>query len=45
MLTHAANQMREIEDFINANSIPKEHIVNIFQSQDGTFMVVYFVEE
>ena len=45
MLTHAANDMREITKFINANNIPKEHIVNIFQSNDGTFMVVYFSEE
>ena len=45
MLTHAANKMREIEEFINANNIPKEHIVNIFQSQDGTFMVIYFGED
>ena len=45
MLTHAANDMREITTFINENSIPKERIVNIFQSNDGTFMVIYFVED
>ena len=45
MLTHAANKMREIEEFINENAIPKERIVNIFQSNDGTYMVIYFVED
>lgn len=45
MLTQAANDMREINDFVNRNNIEKEHIVNIFQSKDGTYMLVYFVEE
>ena len=45
MLTEAANDMREINDFVNKNAIPREHIVNIFQSKDGTFMLVYYAED
>lgn len=45
MLTHAANDMREINNFVNRNGIPKENIVNIFQSKDGVYMLVYFAEE
>ncbi len=45
MLTKAANDMRAINDFVNEMNIPQEHIVNIFQSKDGVFMLVYFEEE
>ncbi len=45
MLTQAANDMREINNFVNQNGIPQENIVNIFQSKDGVYMLVYFVEE
>lgn len=45
MLTHAANDMREINNFVNQEGILQENIVNIFQSKDGTYMLVYFAEE
>lgn len=45
MYTKAANDLREINDFVNDMHIPKEHIVNIFQSNDGVYMLVYFEEE
>jgi hypothetical protein len=45
MFTKAANNMREINDFVNQMNIPKEHIVNIFQSKDGLYTLVYFAEE
>ena len=45
MLTHAANDMREINNFVNSKGIRQEDIVNIFQSKDGTYMLVYFAEE
>lgn len=44
MQTYAANQMREIEDFVNANGIEKKDIVDIFQSKDGDFELVYYAE-
>ena len=45
MFTIVKNDLREINDFVNAHSIPQEHIVNIFQSNDGAFTLVYFAEE
>ena len=45
MFTEIKNTMREINDFVNAHAIPKEHIVNVFQSNDGTFTLVYYAEE
>ncbi len=45
MYTEAANSLRDINEFVNRNHIPKEHIVNIFESHDGTFMLVYFAED
>lgn len=45
MRTKAANDMREINDFVNEKNIPKEHIVNIFQSSDGVYMLVYYSED
>lgn len=45
MFTHAANDMRAINDFVNKNGITKEQIVEVVQSLDGTWMLVYFAEE
>lgn len=45
MFTKAANDMREINTFVNENRIPQENIVNIFQSKDGIYMLVYFTED
>ena len=45
MFTIVTNGMREINDFVNEHAIPQEHIVNIFQSNDGTYTLVYFAEE
>ena len=45
MLTYAANKMREIDDFVNQNGIPKDNIVDIFQGSDGMFYISYFVED
>lgn len=44
MYTFGANQMRDIEDFVNENGIPQENIVDIFQSKDGDFELVYYAE-
>jgi len=43
--TFAANQMREIEEFINEHNIKKEDIVNIFQNADKSFILNYFQSE
>lgn len=45
MFTQAANDMREINTFVNENGIEKDHIVNIFQSTDGTYLLVYYAED
>ena len=45
MFTRAANDMREINDFVNAKGISKDQIVEIIQSKDGSYMLVYFAEE
>lgn len=44
MCTFAANQLRDIENFVNENGIKKENIVDIFQSKEGDFELVYYVE-
>ena len=44
MCTFAANQLRDIEKFVNENNIDKKDIVDIFQSKDGDFMLVYYAE-
>ena len=43
--TRIFNKMREVEEFLNSAGIQKENIVNIFQSQDGSFVLVYYGEE
>ena len=45
MFTQAANDMREINRFVNENGIPKENIINIFQANDGTYILTYFAED
>ena len=45
MRTKAANDMREINDFVNENGITKEQIVDIFTSREGMFYVTYFAED
>ncbi len=37
--------MMEVNDFVNRSGIPQERIVNVFQSKDGTFLLVYYAEE
>ena len=44
MQTYAANQMREIEDFVNEKGIDRKNIVDIFQSKEGDFILVYYAE-
>ena len=45
MQTEVANSMRDINDFINEKNIPQERIVNIMETNDGMWIVNYFVEE
>ena len=44
MQTYAANHMRDIEKFVNKNGIDKKNIVDIFQSKEGDFILVYYAE-
>ena len=44
MQTYAANQLRDIENFVNENKIDKKDIVDIFQSKEGDFELVYYAE-
>ena len=45
MLTRSFNQLRELNEYVNQLSIPKRNIVNIFQSTDGTFQLIYYDED
>lgn len=45
MQTYIANTQRGITDFVNANGISKEMIINIFQSKEGEYILNYFVED
>lgn len=45
MVTRSFNQIREVNDYVNAHKIPKEHLVNIFSSVDGTFQLIYYEED
>ena len=45
MITMSFNQMRDLNDYVNKNAIPKRNIVNIFQSTDGTFLLIYYDED
>lgn len=45
MFTQAANDMREINKFVNENGIEQDRIVTVFQSTDGTYLLVYYAED
>lgn len=45
MFTCSKNDMRAINAFVNEHKIPQENIVEILQSNDGTFLLVYYAEE
>ena len=44
MYTLAANDMREIQAKVNELGLTKDQIVNILQSVDGTYMLIYYGE-
>ena len=44
MLTRVHNDMRELTQFVNANDIAKEQIVDIQPRSDGTYLLVYYAE-
>lgn len=44
MYTKAFNQLREAEQFVNENNIPKKDIVTIIPEVDGTFAVIYYAD-
>jgi len=45
MLTRAFNTTGEMEQFVNANGISKDNIVNVFQRSDKTYQLIYYAEE
>lgn len=45
MRTISKNDMRKLEEEINARGIEKDQIVTIFKSQDGTCTAVYYEED
>lgn len=45
MYTRAFNQMKELNVFVNENKISKENIVSVLQSNDGTYLLVYYAEQ
>ena len=44
MYTRAFNDMRDANAYVNEHGIPQEHVVSIFQSNDGTYLLVYYAE-
>ena len=44
MQVYTANQMRDIEKFVNENGIEKKQIVDIFVSPDNEYTLVYYAE-
>ena len=44
MRTFAANSMRDIEAEVNKLGLSQDRIVNIFQTADGTFLLIYYAE-
>ena len=44
MYTRAFNKMSELNDFVNDEGIPQERIVNIFQTKDSLYVLVYYAE-
>ena len=45
MRTLSKNDMRKLEDEVNARGIEKDQIVTVFKSPDGTCTVVYYEED
>jgi len=45
MMTQSGNSMRELTEFVNKNGISKENIQSMMQTKDGTFLLIYFVED
>lgn len=43
--SYAAPDMRGITDFVNENNIPKDMILDIFQNQDGLYIINYYTED
>lgn len=44
MYTRAFNRMMELNEYVNENGIEKKDIVDIFQSIDGTYLLIYYGE-
>ena len=44
MYTLAANDMREIQSKVNELGLSKDQIVNVLQTADGTYLLVYYGE-
>lgn len=44
MYTRGFNSMKDLNDYANAAGIAKDRIVSVFQSEDGTYLLVYYGE-
>lgn len=42
MYTIIKNKVREIEDYVNEKGIEKKDIVDIFQTIDGSYCLIYY---
>jgi len=42
MYTRVFNDMRELNNYVNEKKIKKEDIVNIFQDNEGSYLLVYY---
>lgn len=45
MMTQSGNSMRDLTEFVNQKGIEKDQIQTMMQTKDGTFLLIYFVED
>ena len=45
MYSRIFDDMRNLNAYVNETGIPKENIVNILTSPDGSYLLVYYAEE
>lgn len=44
MYSRGFNRINEVENFVNREGIQKENIIEVFQNQDGTYLLLYYAE-
>jgi len=44
LYTRAFNNEKELEKWVNEHGIPKENVINIFETSSKDYMLVYYDE-